>query len=334
MARLIGIRVAEMVVVLLVLTAVLFVLRQLQPVDPARVALGPQASIGAIEEYRRELGYDEPWIKQYFTYVRDITRGDFQTSVRTRRAVSDDLRATVPATIELAFYALLLAVAGGLILGVVAAARIPGSFAIRGVMTLGAAIPSFLAAFAGILFFSRHLGWLPGTGRTGITDAPTGPTRLLTVDALLAGRLDVFVDALRHLLLPASAIAVTSAVAIGRVLRSSLSSVLQTPYARTARAKGLTERSVIFRHGLRNAAGPAISMAGLQLGLMFAGVVIVETIFAWPGVGSYMAQSIPTNDFAAIGAVTLVLGAAYVVINTVVDILQLIADPRIRHDVR
>ncbi|MDQ3675148.1 MAG: ABC transporter permease, partial [Gemmatimonadota bacterium] len=114
-------------------------------------------------------------------------------------------------------------------------------------------------------------------------------------------------------------------------LRSSLRTSLNSPYARTARAKGLPERKVVMQHGLRNAAGPAITVAGLQLGLMFAGVVIVETIFAWPGIGWYMAQSIPTNDFAAIGAVTLVLGAVYVVINAVVDILQMVADPRIRH---
>ena len=197
-------------------------------------------------------------------------------------------------------------------------------------MILGASIPPFLLAFAGILIFSRRLGWLPGTGRTSYRDFDVGPTGLLTVDSLLAGRLDVFVDAIRHLVLPALTIAILSAVAIGRVLRSSLRTSLRSSYARTARAKGLREGVVIVRHGLRNAAGPAITMAGLQLGLMFAGVVIVETIFAWPGIGWYMAQSIPTNDFAAIGAVTIVLGAVYVVVNALVDILQMVADPRIR----
>lgn len=330
MARLILRRVVEMVAVLLVLTAAIFLLRQLQPVDPARVALGPQASIGAVEDYRRELGYDRPLVVQYVTYLNDVLHGDFQTSVRTRRAVSTDLASALPATAELAFYSILLAVLGGLILGWLAAVRSRGSGVLRIVMTLGASVPTFLLAFAGILLFSRKLGWLPGTGRTSYFEAPTGPTGLLTVDSLLAGRLDVFLDALRHLILPTATVATLSAVAIGRVLRSSLRSSLDSSYARTARAKGLPERTVVLRHGLRNASGPAITMAGLQLGLMFAGVVIVETIFAWPGIGSYMAQSIPTNDFAAIGAVTLIMGAAYVVINAVVDILQMIADPRIR----
>lgn len=330
MLPLIGRRVIQMVVVLLVLTAVVFVLRQLQPVDPARVALGPQASIGAVEEYRRDLGLDRPLPAQYVTYLGDVLTGDFQTSVRTRRPVSEDLAGAIPATFELAFFALLLAGVGGVVLGVLSAANWRGSAIVRGVLTFGASIPSFLLAFAGILIFSRRLGWLPGTGRTSFRDFELGPTGVLTIDSLLAGRLDVFVDALEHLVLPAFTIAVLSAVAIGRVLRSSLRTALASPYARTARSKGLPERTVIRRHGLRNAAGPAITMAGLQLGLMFAGVVIVETIFAWPGIGWYMAQSIPTNDFAAIGAVTLILGAAYVVINAAVDIVQMVADPRIR----
>lgn len=324
-------RLGQMVVVLLVLTAVVFVLRQLQPVDPARVALGPQASIGAVEDYRRELGYDRPLAVQYVTYLGDILRGDFQVSVRTRRPVSEDLASAIPATFELALFALLLALISGVVLGVVSAARWRGSSIVRALMTLGASIPPFLLAFLAILIFSRRLGWLPGIGRTSYRDFVSGPTGLLTVDSLLHGRLDVFADALKHLILPASTIAMLSAVAIGRVLRSGLRTALRSPYARTARAKGLPERWVIARHGLRNAAGPAITMAGLQLGLMFAGVVIVETIFAWPGIGWYMAQSIPTNDFAAIGAVTLVLGAVYVVVNTAVDILQMVADPRIRH---
>lgn len=330
MGRLIARRLLEMVVVLLVLTAVVFVLRQLQPVDPARVALGPQASIGAVEEYRRDLGLDRPLAAQYVTYVANVLIGDFQVSVRTRRPVSEDLAGAIPATFELTFVSLLLAGVGGLLLGAVTATRSRAAFLLRLPMLLGASIPPFLLAFGGILLFSRRLGWLPGTGRTSLRDFVIGPTGVLTIDSLLAGRLDVFVDALQHLILPASTIALLSAVAIGRVLRSSLRTSLASPYARTARSKGLPERTVITRHGLRNAAGPAITMTGLQLGLMFAGIVIVETIFAWPGIGWYMAQSIPTNDFAAIGAVTLILGAAYVVINTAVDILQMVADPRIR----
>ena len=329
MLKLVGRRLLEMIVVLLVLTAVVFMLRQLQPADPARVALGGRASTGALQEYRKELGLNEPLAIQYVIYVGKVVTGDFQVSVRTQRPVAEDLAEALPATIELAAVAMVTALVGGLLLGVIGAARWPGAAAIRAAMIFGASIPVFLFAYGCIIVFSRRLGWLPGSGRTMFREFE-GPTGFLTIDALLTGRLDVFSDAVRHLILPAISIALLSAVSIGRVLRSSLHTALRAPYARTARAKGLPERTVILRHGLRNASGPAISMAGLQLGLMFAGIVIVETIFAWPGIGWYMAQSIPTNDFAAIGAVTLILGTLYVVVNAVVDILQMVADPRIR----
>ena len=323
-------RLAAMFAVLLVLTAVIFLLRQLTPANPARVALGPRASTGALEEYSRELGLNEPLVVQYFTYLNDVAHGDFQVSVRTRRAVSEDLVAFVPATMELALYGIMFAAAGGLLLGVLSAARWRGSGVVRNVMMLGASVPVFLLAFAFILVLSRNFGWLPGTGRSSLADMPSGPTRLLTVDAILHGRADAFWNALRHLILPAATIGLASAVAIGRVLRSSLRASLDSDYVRTARAKGLAERLVLRRHALRNASGPAMTMAGLQLGLMFAGVVIVEQIFAWPGIGWYTAQSIPTNDFAAIAAVTLILGSLYVAVNTAVDIAQMLADPRTR----
>jgi peptide/nickel transport system permease protein len=197
-------------------------------------------------------------------------------------------------------------------------------------LIFGASAPVFLLALLGLIFFYRNLGWLPATGRTSIASAPDGPTGLLTIDGLLHGRLDVTWDAFQHLLLPALCIAIGSAVAIGRVLRGSLIGNLHSDYIRTARAKGLRERTVMFKHALRNSVGPALSMTGLQVGLMFAGVVVVETIFAWGGLGQYIVQSIPRADFPAIAGVTLLLGVGYVVINTIIDILQSLADPRIR----
>ena len=149
------------------------------------------------------------------------------------------------------------------------------------------------------------------------------------MDAILHGRPGLFVDALRHLLLPAIAVATGPAISIGRVLRSSLITTMGQDYVRTARAKGLPEWAVLAKHVLRNSAGPALSMTGLQVGLLFAGVLVVESIFAWPGLGQYTAQSLPVDDFPAIAGVTLLLGTGYVLINTVVDILQSLADPRI-----
>jgi peptide/nickel transport system permease protein len=186
-----------------------------------------------------------------------------------------------------------------------------------------------LAVF-GILIFFGKLGWLPPSGQTSFFDAPSDPTGFMLVDSLIAGRFDVFTDALQHIVLPAVCISIGPAVAIGRVLRSSLATSLQSDYILTARAKGLSEIAILLRHALRNSVGPALSMTGLQLGLMFAGVVVIEDIFAWPGIGYYTALSIPAGDFPAIIGVTLVVGVGYVVINALVDLLQAAADPRIR----
>jgi peptide/nickel transport system permease protein len=190
--------------------------------------------------------------------------------------------------------------------------------------------PVFLLALLSILFLYGKLGWFPATGQTGYIDAPTGPTGFLLVDSLVAGRFNVFGDALWHLVLPAFCVAIGPAVAIGRVLRSSMMANMESDHVRTARAKGMSESRILVHHAVRNSVGAALSMTGLQAGLMFAGVVVVEVVFAWPGIGSYAAQSIAVGDFPAVAGVTLVIGVAYVLINTVVDILQAWADPRIR----
>lgn len=322
-------RLAAVVLILLALTAVLFGLRQLSSTDPVRTMLGANASQELVVQKRAELGLDDPLATQYVRYVEDLVHGDLGDSYRTRRAVSEDIGTFLPATLELAMFGLLLAVVLGVLFAVATTLRWPGAGLFRFVLMAGAAMPAFLLALGGIIVFYKTLGWLPATGRTSISDAPTGPTGLLTVDAVLHARPDVLGDALKHLVLPAMSIAIGPAVAIGRVLRSSLVSTLRTDYTRTARAKGLTDFRVMRKHVLRNSIGPALSMTGLQVGLMFAGVLVVELIFSWPGLGQYTAQSIPVDDFNAIAGVMLVLGVAYVLINTLVDLLQAAADPRI-----
>jgi peptide/nickel transport system permease protein len=322
-------RLAAAVVIVLVLAAVMFVLQRVSPLDPVHAMLGGQASRGAVAAERHRLGLDLPLPQQYLRYLAGLARGDLGTSYRTRRPVGTDLRAFVPATAELSLAALGLALALAAGLAFATTLRWPGAGLFRTLLYAGASTPAFLLGIAGILVFYAYLGWLPATGRTGFADAPVGPTGLLTIDGLLRGRLDVTLDALRHLLLPALAIAIGPSVSIGRVLRSSLVGGMRSDYARTARAKGLSEGVVLARHVLRNCAGAALSMTGLQVGLMFAGVVVIEQVFAWPGIGQYAAQSIPVADFPAIAGVTLLLGAGYVAINALVDILQAVADPRI-----
>jgi len=329
MIQLIGKRIGAAVVIVLALTAVMFLLQKISPVDPVHAMLGASASPSAIIAERHRLGLDRPFLAQYFSYLNGLLHGNLGMSYRTRRPVSTDLGSFLPATAELSVYALIFAIVLAAILALATTLRWPGSGAFRFLLIAGASAPAFLLAIVGILIFYAKLGWLPATGRTSIADAPTGPTGFLTIDGLLHGRPGVTFDAFRHLLMPALAVAAVPAVSIGRVLRSSLTGEMRTDYVRTARAKGLTERTVVLGHVLRNSVGPALSMTGLQVGLMFSGVVVIEEIFGWPGIGQYMAQSIPAADFPAIAGVTLLLGVGYVAVNAIVDILQAIADPRI-----
>lgn len=329
MLKLIAKRLAAMVLILFVLAAVLFALKKLSPVDPVHAMLGGNASQQAVAEQRHRLGLDRPLTAQFWSYLGGVLHGDLGTSYRTRRPISSDLASFVPATAELALYGLAVALVLATVLAIGTTMRWPGARLFRLVLMIGASTPAFLLAIGAIIIFYQRLGWLPATGRTGIADAPTGPTGLLTVDGLLHGRVDVTLDALRHLVLPSLAVAIGPAVSIGRVLRSSLIGEMGSDYVRTARSKGLPEGRVLRRHVLRNAVGPALSMTGLQIGLMFAGVLVIEQVFGWPGIGQYTTQSIPVADFPAIAGVTMLLGAGYVVINTAVDILQAIADPRI-----
>jgi peptide/nickel transport system permease protein len=320
-------RLASMVVIVLVLVLVMFVLQRVTPADPVRAKLGSNASRQAVEKERERLGYNDPLPVQYINYVGDLLHGDLQESLRTRRPVAEDIGEYLPATAELALFGLMFALVMGTVLGIASAAKFRGSGALRVFMIGGSSAPVFLLALLGLILFYRNLGWLPASGRSSFDNPPTGPTGFLTIDGILNGQLDVTWDAFTHLILPALCIAIGPAVSIGRVLRGSLVGNLRSDYVRTARAKGST---VMLKHALRNSAGPALSMTGLQVGLMFAGVVVVETIFAWGGLGQYIVQSIPRADFPAIAGVTLLLGVGYVVINSMVEIAQSWADPRIR----
>jgi peptide/nickel transport system permease protein len=324
-------RLLTMIPVLLFLTAVIFILDHLSPIDPARAQLGPHASPQAINQLHHKLWLDRPLPEQYLHYLdRLLLHGDLGYSSETQQPVVTTLRHALPATIELAVLGLLLATFMALLLGITSAARWRGAGLLRVVMVAAASAPVFLLGVAGILIFYAHLGWLPASGATSYQNTPTGPTGFLLIDSLIAGEPAVFTDSFEHILLPVICVSLIPAVAVGRVLRSSLVTTLSSDYIRTARSKGLTERVILFRHALRNAAGPALAMLGLQAGLMFAGVVVVETVFAWPGIGLITSQAIPVGDFPIIAGVALVIGIFYVVINAVVDILQALADPRIR----
>jgi peptide/nickel transport system permease protein len=324
-----GLRLASMAGVLLVLTFVVDLIQRQLPSDPARVLAGRTASPAALAAARERLGLNESLPAQYLGFLGRLVRGDLGTSVATRRPVSEDIGTYLPATLELVLVAAVLALAGGLLLGVIGARDGKAAGIVRLVTVAGASAASFLVAIVLLLVFYKDLHWFPAGGRGDGNDGPTG---LQLLDAVLTGDPGAFLDALQHLVLPAVVLAISPAVAIGRVLRSSLREVMAADYIRSARAKGAGWWLTVWKHGLRNAAGPALSMAGLQVSIMFSGSVIVEGLFSWPGLGRYLSTAIAASDLSAITGVVLVLGVAYVLLNFLVDTLQLLIDPRLREN--
>lgn len=327
--RFIAGRLAALVVLLAVLSLVLFTLQEVSGADPVASTLGANASQEAREAARERLGLNDPAPERYLRYVGGIVTGDLGTSFRTRHAVADDIGTYLPATLELVAAALGLALVLAVAFAVSSVLRWRGAGLVRGLLFLGSTTPTFLLGIAGLMLFYRNLGWLPASGRLSDRTSVDGPTGLVVLDALLAGEPALAVDGLQHLVLPAVALAVGPALSIGRVFRSSLVTTLGADHVRTARSKGLTERRVLARHVVRNSVNGALSMSGLQLGFMFAGALVVESVFSWPGLGSYLSASIPVSDFPAIAGVTFVLGAIYIASNTLADVLQGAADPRI-----
>jgi peptide/nickel transport system permease protein len=331
MSRVLAQRCVALVAVLIGLSVVVFVLQAVIPSDPARAMVGASATPDVVAAKRHELGYDKPLPQRFVDFMGRLAQGNLQDSLRTRNPVADDLRTFAPATIELALTALALAAALGVGFGLLLVRGGRLVRVLRLVLIGGASVPTFLAALLAIIVFYSGLHWLPASGRIDDTlVAPNGPTKLLLIDSILHLDPTVFFSALKHLVMPAFSLALLPALAIARTLATSTDAVMREDYVRTARAKGLRERTVLVRHALRNAAGPTLTMGGLQFGLLLGGIIVVEQIFAWPGLGLYLDQSIAYSDFPAITGTTLLLGTAYVLINFLVDLAQAWADPRIR----
>ncbi|MEI2618317.1 MAG: ABC transporter permease [Thermomicrobiales bacterium] len=326
-------RLIALVFVLVALSAITFSLSHVVPSDPARAIAGPRASAEAVEKIREEYGLDKPLMTQYISYVTGIVRLDFGKSLTTRRPVAVDLREYLPATIELTLYAVVFAVAVGLPLGVVSAVRRNTAIDAFGrvISVLGLSIPSFWLALMLQFFLFSRLGLLPDGQRLPVgVDPPRTITHLFTIDALLTGNLSVWWTAMQHLLMPAFVLGFGGLAVITRMARAGMLEVMGQDYIRTARAKGLASRAVVVRHGLKNAMLPAITVIGLQIGLLLGGAVLVEIVFSWPGIGRYAFQAIQNMDQNAVISVTLVIGAGYVLMNMFVDIAYVLVDPRLR----
>jgi peptide/nickel transport system permease protein len=332
--RLLARRLLFMAFVLWGVTLVTFFLSRVAPGDPARLIAGPHANAAAIANVRAIYGLDQPLPAQYFNYLVRLLHGDLGISFVTRRPVLEDLAAFFPATLELTLLALVIGSLTGIVIGVISALRVNSATdgILRFVAVAGLSMPAFWLAILLQLIVYSQLKLLPFGGRldTGMA-APPQVTGLMTVDSLLAGQWPTFVASVRHLILPVITLALAEVGLMARVVRTSMLEVVGSDFMRTAAAKGLSPRRMIVRHGLRNALLPAVTVLGLEAALLAGGVFLVETIFAWPGVGRYAFDAILASDYNAMMGVTVVGAAIYVFINLVVDLSYLWLDPRIRY---
>ena len=316
------------------ITALLFLITNLLPADPARAAAGPGASPEQVENLRHKLGYDQPLYIRYVKYIGNLLRGDLGISTRTREPVLKVLTRYIPASLELMIAAMLLNLLIAVPLGVLSAAK-PGRLAdssSRLFAAAGMGMPLFWVALLVQLAFYGKLGILPAGGRLSISILPpVHITGSYIVDALLTGDWVILKDALWHLILPAAVMALPEIAVTSRLTRSSMLEVLGQDYIRTARSKGLPEHLVIGKHALRNALIAPLTMAGMQMGWILGNSVLVESVFTWGGLGQLAYQAIYKLDFPIITGVTLVMCIVFVLANLLIDILYAYVDPRIKY---
>ncbi|MGC8967152.1 MAG: ABC transporter permease [Thermus sp.] len=316
------------------ITFVTFFVSQVIPIDPAAAALGENAREEQIREFRERYGLDRPLLVQYGLYLKRLLQLDLGRSLRTGRPVAEDLKEFFPATLELALSAFLVALVLGLPTGVWAALRQnrPPDLLVRLLALLLGSTPVFFLAIFLLDLLHRKMGLLPGPGRLDpFLIPPPVVTGMVTLDALLTRDWTAFRDALAHLVLPAFVLGSASAALLARMTRAAMLEVLSQDYIRTAWAKGLSERQVVLRHALKNAALPVLTLLGGLLGGLLSGAVLTETIFSWPGLGRYVTQSATSLDFPAVMGVTLLVGVVYSLLNLLVDLLYALLDPRIRY---
>lgn len=303
------------------------------PGDPAQIMLGQQASQEQVQQLTEKMGLDKPIFVQYGLFLKDAVRGDLGDSTVTGRPVTTELLVRLPATLELTAFAMLIAILVGIPVGVISAVR-QYSLLDKSTSVLaltGISMPIFWLAMILVVIFGVNLELLPFPGRLDPTTGITAITGLVLVDSLLTLNFAGFWDGLLHLIMPALALATIPMAVIMRMTRSSMLEVMNEDYVRTARAKGVVPWRVVFKHALRNAMLPTITVIGLQTGLLMGGAIITETIFSWPGIGLYTYNSISSRDYASIQGVVLYAALLFVLINLLVDILYAILDPRVRY---
>lgn len=325
---------SSVLITLFGLVVVTFMIGRVMPVDPVIAAVGDNASEAVIQRVRIEMGLDQSLAVQFFRYIGQVLQGDFGNSILTRNPVTQDIARFFPATLELATAALIVAAVIGIPLGVWAAARrgTVVDHVIRVVCLSGHSIPVFVLALISLLIFYATLGIAPGPGRQDVIYDGMIPqvTGLLTVDSLIEGDTDAFWDAVYHMIQPVLILAYFSMAYITRMTRAFMLDALQGEYITTARAKGLSSRSVIWGHAFSTVAVQLVTVLALTYGGLLEGAVVTETVFSWPGLGQYLTVSLMNADMNPVVGATLLIGVIYVGLNLLADILYKTLDPRIR----
>lgn len=317
------------------ITLLAFAMIRLIPGDPVELLAGERGMTAERHaELRADLGLDKPLLVQYGVYIGGVLQGDLGKSIVTKRPVSDEFFTLFPATVELSLCALLFAVLLGLPAGIFAAVRRGSMFdhTVMSAALTGYSMPIFWWGLLLIILFSGILGWTPVSGRISLLfyfDAVTG---FMLIDSLLSGQEGAFVSTLSHLVLPTIVLGTIPLAVIARQTRSAMLEVLNEDYVRTARAKGLAPLRVIGLHALRNALIPVVTVIGLQVGVLFSGAVLTETIFAWPGIGKWLIDSISRRDYPSVQGGILLIATTVIIVNLAVDLVYGLINPRIRHN--
>lgn len=313
---------------------VTFLLTRALPGDPAAYFAGPAATKDAIEQVRKQLGLDKPLVLQFGDYVGDLAKGNLGNSLTTGQPVLTELRNRLPASAELTLFGLILSMTIAIPLGILAAVK-QGSWidhTCRVVATAGVSLPVFFTGLLLVYFFYFKLGWSPAPlGRLDVfSSPPPSITGFYLIDSLLTGQFETFRAALSQLLLPGLTLCIFSLAPIARMTRASMLAVLASEFVRTARASGLDSRTVIVTYAFRNAMLPVVTTLGMVFSFLLGANVLVEKVFAWPGIGSYAIEALISSDFAPVQGFVLTMAILYVALNLIIDILYGIIDPRVR----
>lgn len=324
-------RILIMIPTLLGVTVIVFFMLHATPGDPAELLLGERATEETLLRMREHLGLNEPLHVQYGLFLSRLLKGDLGETIWTRQKVWTEVKHRFPATIELSLVALGISCLAGMILGIISATKQYSIFdyvSMVGALA-GVSMPIFWLGLVFMLIFSLNLGWLPLSGRLSMGVNLEVVTNFYILDAILTGNWPAFKDAVWHIIMPAVTLSTIPTAIVARMTRSAMLDVLRQDYIKTAKAKGLSQTKVIFKHALRNAMIPVVTTIGLQFGVLLGGAILTETIFAWPGVGKWMYDAVMQRDYMVIQGGTLLIAGLFVVINLFVDVLYAVINPRI-----